>query len=85
MQFTNNMPVNRLFRWFFEPGWLVGMFVSGAGERYRSSSEVDRDHLVDNIVDSLGNVEKPIQQRMVENLVKADPEFGKHVAEGLKL
>jgi catalase len=56
-----------------------------AGERYRSLSKVDQVHLVDNIVDPLGKADKPIQQRMVENLVKADPEFGKRVAEGLKL
>ena len=56
-----------------------------AGERYRSLSKVDRDHLVDNIVDSLGKAEKPIQQRMMANLTKADPEFGKRVATGLKL
>jgi catalase len=56
-----------------------------AGERYRSLSKVDQDHLIDNIVDSLGKADKPIQQRMLENLAKADPEFGKRVAEGLKL
>ena len=39
-----------------------------AGVRYRSLSKVDQDHLVDNIVDSLGKADKPIQQRMVENL-----------------
>jgi catalase len=56
-----------------------------AGERYRSLSKVDQDHLVDNIVDSLGKADKPIQQRMVANLTKADQEFGKRVATGLKL
>jgi catalase len=56
-----------------------------AGERYRSLSKVDQDHLVDNIVDSLGKADKPIQQRMVANLTKADQEFGKRVANGLKL
>jgi catalase len=56
-----------------------------AGERYRSLSKVDQDHLVDNIVDSLGHADKPIQKRMVENLTKADPELGKRVAKGLKL
>jgi len=56
-----------------------------AGERYRSLSKVDQDHLVDNIVDSLGKADKPIQQRMVDNLTKADPELGKRAAEGLKL
>jgi catalase len=56
-----------------------------AGERYRSLSKVDQDHLVDNIVDSLGKADKPIQQRMVENLTKSDPELGKRVKKGLKL
>jgi catalase len=56
-----------------------------AGERYRSLSKVDQDHLVDNIVDSLGKADKPIQQRMVENLTKSDPELGKRVTKGLKL
>jgi catalase len=56
-----------------------------AGERYRSLSKVDKDHLIDNIVDSLGKADRPIQKRMVENLTKADPEFGKRVADGLKL
>jgi catalase len=56
-----------------------------AGERYRSLSKVDQDHLIDNIVDSLGKADKLIQQRMVENLSKADSELGKRVAKGLKL
>lgn len=56
-----------------------------AGGRYRSLSKVDQEHLVDNIVDSLCKANKPIQQRMVDNLVKADPELGKRVAAGLKL
>jgi len=56
-----------------------------AGERYRSLSHMDQDHLVDNIVDSLSKADKPIQKRMVENLTKADPEFGKRVAAGMKL
>jgi len=56
-----------------------------AGERYRSLGKIDQDHLVDNIVDSLGKASKQIQKRMVENLSKADPEFGRRVAEGLNL
>ena len=55
-----------------------------AGVRYRSLGKVDQDHLVDNIVDSLGKADKPIQQRMVENISKADQEFGKRVADGLR-
>ncbi len=56
-----------------------------AGERYRSMSHTDRDHLIDNIVDDLGKADRPIQERMVENLSKADPDFGNRVAGGLKL
>ena len=56
-----------------------------AGERYRALSKVDQDHLVDNIVDSLRHADTSIQKRMVENFSKADPEFGKRVAKGLKL
>ncbi len=56
-----------------------------AGQRYRSLSKVDQDHLVDNIADDLRKADKPIQKRMVDNLTKADPEFGKRVAKILKL
>jgi len=56
-----------------------------AGERYRSLGKVDQDHLVDNIIDSVEKANKQIQQRMVANLTKADAEFGKRVAKGLKL
>jgi catalase len=56
-----------------------------AGERYRSLSKVDQDHLVDNIVDSLGKADRTIQQRMVKNLTKANAGLGKRVAKGLKL
>jgi len=56
-----------------------------AGERYRSLSKKDQDHLVDNIVDPLSKATKAIQRRMVQNLTKADANFGKRVAAGLKL
>jgi catalase len=55
-----------------------------AGERYRLFSKMEQDHLVDNITDSLGKANKPIQQRMVDHFTKADPELGKRVAMGLK-
>jgi catalase len=54
-----------------------------AGERYRLLGKVDQDHLVDNIADSLGKADKPIQHRMVANLKKADPELGKRVEKAL--
>jgi catalase len=56
-----------------------------AGERYRSLSEKDQDHLVDNIVDPLSHAKPEIQKRMVENLRKADAELGKRVEKGLKI
>jgi catalase len=31
------------------------------------------------------HIDKPIQQRVIENLTKAEPELGKSVATGLKL
>jgi catalase len=56
-----------------------------AGKRYRSLSKVDQEHLIGNIADSLGKADKPIQQRMVDNLANADPELGKRVRKALKL
>ena len=56
-----------------------------AGQKYRSMKKVERDHLVGNIVDSLGKAGKSIQKRMLSNFAKADPELGKRVANALKL
>jgi catalase len=56
-----------------------------AGRKYRSMGKVEREHLIDNVVDSLGKAEKSIQKRMAANFTKADPELGKRVAKGLKL
>ncbi|MDD1699295.1 MAG: catalase [Methanoregula sp.] len=56
-----------------------------AGEHYHSLSKKDQDHLVDNIVDSLGHAKTDIQKRMVKNLTNADAELGKRVAQGLKI
>jgi catalase len=56
-----------------------------AGERYRSLSKMDQEHLVDNLIADLMHINKPIQQRIIENLTKADVKLGKSVANGLKL
>jgi len=56
-----------------------------AGERYRSLGKVDQDHLIDNICDSLGKADKLIQQRMIANFKKADPELGKRITKVLRL
>jgi len=56
-----------------------------AGERYLSLSQMDQEHLVDNLIADLMHIDKPIKQRVVENLTKANKELGRSVAEGLKL
>ena len=56
-----------------------------AGERYRSLSKIDQEHLVDNLIADLMHIDKPIQKRVAENLTKADPELGKSVVKGLKI
>jgi len=55
-----------------------------AGERFRSLSKMDQEHLADNLVSDLMHIDKPILQRVIDNLTKADPELGRYVAEGLK-
>lgn len=54
-----------------------------AGDRYRSLSKLEQDHLVDNIVNDLWAVDKKIKAKAIENLTKACKEFGKRVAKGL--
>jgi catalase len=56
-----------------------------AGAKYRSLSKKDQEHLIDNLIADLTPIDKPIQQRVITNLTKADPELGKAIAEGLKL
>jgi catalase len=55
-----------------------------AGERYRSLGKMDKEHLVDNLITDLMHIDKPIQQRVIENLTKANQELGRAVAAGLK-
>ena len=56
-----------------------------AGQKYRSLSKTDKEHLVDNLIADLADIDKQIQRRVIENLIKADSELGKSVAAGLKL
>ena len=57
-----------------------------AGELYRRvMTDEDRDHLVGNIMAHLCNAQKRIQLRQAAIFFKADPEYGRRVAEGLKL
>jgi len=57
-----------------------------AGDLYRKvMTDEDREHLVGNIVDHLGGAEKRIQLRQTALFYKADPDYGRRVAEGLGL
>ena len=57
-----------------------------AGNLYRDvMTNEDRDHLIGNVVDHLGNAQKRIQLRQASLFHKADPEYGRRVAEGLGL
>ncbi len=55
-----------------------------AGETYRRFSEFERNELITNLVNTLSSCRKDIQDQMIENFTKADPDYGKRVAEGLK-
>ncbi|WP_449244450.1 catalase [Desulfobacca acetoxidans] len=78
----------------FEVGGLAGRYpyrfpnddFVQAGNLYRKvMTDTDRDHLVGNIVAHLGNAQKRIQYRQAAIFFKADPDYGRRVAEGLKL
>lgn len=57
-----------------------------AGDLYRLMSDEEKTYLISNIVDSLQQVEKEeIKLRQIQHFYKADPDYGKRVAEGLSL
>jgi catalase len=57
-----------------------------AGALYRRvMKEMDREHLISNIVGHLGGAKKPIQLRQAALFYKADAEYGERVAKGLGL
>jgi Catalase len=56
-----------------------------AGERYRSLSKKDQEHLVDNLAADMRVIDKKIAKRVIENLKKADPKLGAAVAKSAKL
>ncbi|NIA31654.1 MAG: catalase [Actinobacteria bacterium] len=55
------------------------------GNLFRLMSSDEQARLITNIVDSLKNVPKEIQERMVAHFQKADKEYGNGVAKGLGL
>ena len=56
------------------------------GNLYRDvMTDQDRENLVGNIIGHLGGAQKRIQLRQTALFFKADPDYGRRVAEGLKL
>jgi catalase len=57
-----------------------------AGNLYRfAMNDMDREHLVSNIIGHLGSAQKRLQLRQSALFYKADPDYGCRVAEGLSL
>jgi catalase len=56
-----------------------------AGERYHMFEDWERDDLILNLVNTLSTCDKRIQDKMVELFTKCDEEYGRRVAEGLKM
>jgi catalase len=54
-----------------------------AGERYRTMPDWEREDLVLNMIDLLGQCERVVRQRMLEHLVNCDANYGRRVAEGI--
>ena len=55
-----------------------------AGETYLNFEDWERDELIKNLVNTLANAAPVIQEKMIENFTKADEDYGRRVAEGLK-
>ena len=64
---------------------IIGENYNQAGYRYRTMSEVQKKHLVSNIVESLNQAYEPIQRRMLEHFLRADSELGNRIAQGINL
>ena len=57
-----------------------------AGNLYRKvMTDKDRTNLIGNIVDHLGGAQKRIQLRQTAVFYKADPDYGRRIADGLGL
>lgn len=56
-----------------------------AGDLYRLMTSDQRDRLIGNFVTHMASVPKNIQERQIDHFRKADEDWGRRVAEGLKL
>ncbi len=62
-----------------------GDYYSQPGNLYRLMKRDAQERLVGNIVASMGSVPREIQERQIRHFYKADPNWGRGVAEGLGL
>jgi catalase len=56
-----------------------------AGERYLLSEKWEQDELVANLVDALGQCDRPIQERMVWHFFMCEDELGQRIGDGLQI
>jgi len=56
-----------------------------AGERYRTMPDWERDDLVFNMIDLLGQCDRQVQERMLGHFADCDPDYAARVAEGIGL
>jgi Catalase-related immune-responsive len=56
-----------------------------AGNLFRLVKPDERKRLIENIVNAMRSVPPNIQERQLQHFLKADPEYGKGVAQGLGL
>ena len=54
-----------------------------AGDRYRTMPDWEREDLVLNLTGLLGQCERQVQERIVEQFTLCDAEFGRRIAEGI--
>ncbi len=54
-----------------------------AGQRYQLMEQWEKDDLVTNLVDAIGEAVRPVQERMVWHFLMCDDELGLRVGEGL--
>lgn len=55
-----------------------------AGETYRAFDDVERDDLINNLVSKLKSCHEKTQKNMIDMCTKADQNYGRRLAEGLK-
>src|SRR5699024_8130727 len=55
-----------------------------AGETYRAFDDTERNDLINNLVSSLSKCKKETQQKMIDMCTKADEDYGRRLAKGLK-